>query len=142
MSSRTTSGGPTDRGGGRPERFPLARFREIVAEAIDSIPAKLHERIENVEVVVEEEPDAETLGEMGLDPERDTLYGLYQGTPIPVRGATYGNALPDRIVIYYLPLTDRFTDEYHLRREIRRTVVHEVAHYFGLSDREIRGMGY
>ena len=50
--------------------------------------------------------------------------------------------MPDRIVIYYLPLTDLYADEYHLRREIRRTVVHEIGHYFGLSDREIRGMGY
>ena len=113
-----------------------------MAEAIDSIPEHLHRRIENVEVVVEDEPDEETLIDMGLDPEADTLFGLYQGTPISERGASFGNALPDRIVIYYLPLTDVFADEYHLRREIRRTVIHEIGHYFGLSDREIRGMGY
>ena len=131
-------------GGGRsePPRFPLERFRAVVAEAIDSIPEHLHRRIENVEVVVEDEPDEETLIDMGLDPEADTLFGLYQGTPISERGASFGNALPDRIVIYYLPLTDVFADEYHLRREIRRTVIHEIGHYFGLSDREIRGMGY
>ena len=119
-----------------------ARFREIVAEAIDSIPEALHRRIENVAVVVEDEPDAETLLDLGLDPAEDTLYGLYQGTPISERGASFGNALPDRIVIYYLPLTEDFGDDYHLRREIRRTVIHEVGHFFGLSDRELRGMGY
>jgi predicted Zn-dependent protease with MMP-like domain len=119
-----------------------ARFREIVAEAIDSIPEALHRRIENVAVVVEDEPDAETLRDLGLDPAEDTLYGLYQGTPLSERGASFGNALPDRVVIYYLPLTEDFGDDYHLRREIRRTVIHEVGHFFGLSDRELRGMGY
>jgi len=118
------------------------RFQEIVAEAIDSIPEGLHRRIENVAVVIEDEPDRETLLDLGLDPAEDSLYGLYQGTPISERGAAYGNALPDRIVIYYLPLTEDFGDEYHLRREIRRTVIHEIGHFFGLSDRELRGMGY
>lgn len=135
-------GGAGAHGRGEPRRIPRARFREIVAEAIDSIPTALRRRIENVAVVVEDQPDDEALLDLGLDPHVDTLYGLYQGTPISERGATFGNALPDRIVIYYLPLTDDFADEYHLRREIRRTVVHEVGHYFGLSDREIRGMGY
>lgn len=118
------------------------RFREIVSAAIDEIPEHLHRRIENVAVVVEDEPDAATLREMGYDPEHDTLYGLYQGTPITERGGAFGNALPDRIVIYYLPLTEDFGDAYHLRREIRRTVIHEIGHFFGLSDRELRGMGY
>src|SRR5262245_61913898 len=81
------------------------RFRQIVAEAIDTIPGDLHRRIENVAVVIEDEPDRETLIDLGLDPSADTLYGLYQGTPITERGGAYGNSLPDRIVIYYLPLT-------------------------------------
>lgn len=123
-------------------RVSRERFREIVAQAMDGIPEALHQRIENVAVVVEDEPDDETLLDLGLDPETETLYGVYQGTPISERGATFGNALPDRIVIYYLPLTEDFADDYHLRREIRRTVIHEIGHYFGLSDRELRGMGY
>jgi predicted Zn-dependent protease with MMP-like domain len=125
-----------------PVRIARSRFEEIVAQAIDSIPENLHRRIENVAVVIEDAPDRETLLDLGLDAKEDTLYGLYQGTPISERGAAYGNALPDRIVIYYLPLTEDFGDEYHLRREIRRTVIHEIGHYFGLSDRELRGMGY
>lgn len=128
---------------GEPDRrVPLAHFREIVAQAMDSIPEALQRRIENVAVVVEDEPDDETLLDLDLDPETETIYGVYQGTPISERGASFGNALPDRIVIYYLPLTDDFGDDYHLRREIRRTVIHEIGHYFGLSDRELRGMGY
>ncbi|HZR82647.1 MAG TPA: metallopeptidase family protein [Candidatus Binatia bacterium] len=118
------------------------RFREIVGEAVDSIPEGIRRRIENAVVVVEDEPDEETLLDLGLDPAEDSLYGLYQGTPISERGDGFGNALPDRVVIYYLPLTEDFRDEYHLRREIRRTVVHEIGHFFGLSDREIEGMGY
>ena len=125
---------------GKP-RVPRARFCTLVAEAMETIPASLRERIVNVEVVVEDAVDADTLADLGFDAERDVVFGLYQGTPAPERGTAY-SALPDRISIYYLPLTDQHADEYHLRREIRRTVVHEVAHYFGLSDREIRRMGY
>ena len=54
----------------------------------------------------------------------------------------HSGALPDRVVIYYFPLAEDFTDEYHLRREIRRTVVHEIGHFFGFSDRRMREMGY
>jgi predicted Zn-dependent protease with MMP-like domain len=142
---RTVAGGRQEPSAGEAvaeRRIARARFREIVAEAIESIPERLLTRIENVAVVVEDAPDEETLHDLGLDPEGDSLYGLYQGTPITERGDAFGNALPDRIVIYYLPLTEDFGDEYHLRREIRRTVVHEVGHFFGLSDSELRRMGY
>jgi predicted Zn-dependent protease with MMP-like domain len=117
------------------------RFREIVAEALDTIPEDLRSCLENVAIVVEDEPDEETLLDVGLDPSDDSLYGLYHGVPLGERGATVPS-LPDRIVIYYFPLAEDFTDEYHLRREIRRTVVHEVGHHFGFSDRRMREMGY
>jgi predicted Zn-dependent protease with MMP-like domain len=139
MATDLPAAGPPRRDG-KP-RIPRERFRELVAEAMATIPQSLRSRIVNLELVVEDQPDAETLADLGLDPEQDVLFGLYHGTPISERGTAY-SALPDRIAIYYLPLTDEHADEYHLRREIRRTVVHEVAHYFGLSDREIRRMGY
>ncbi len=120
---------------------PRSRFQEIVAEALDTIPPELARHLENVAVVVEEEPDEETLLDLGLDPELDSLYGLYEGTPINERDSLHA-ALPDRIVIYYLPLSEDFTDEYHLRREIRRTVVHEVGHFFGFDDARLGEMGY
>jgi len=123
------------------QRFPLERFRELVAEALDSLPRSIQPYLENVAVVVEDEPADEVLLEMGLDPEFDTLFGLYNGVPVGLRGAIH-NALPDHVAIYYLPLTDEFTDEYHLRREIRRTVVHEIGHHFGFSDKRLREMGY
>lgn len=127
-----------------PDREPWItrrRFREIVAEALDTIPPELAEHLENVAVVVEDDPDAETLLDVGLDPERDSLYGLYQGTPINERAGLH-EALPDRIVIYYFPLCEDFTDDYHLRREIRRTVIHEVGHFFGFDDERLGEMGY
>ncbi|MFM7143181.1 MAG: metallopeptidase family protein [Alphaproteobacteria bacterium] len=118
------------------------RFTAIVAEEMDALPEAIHRHLENVAVVVEDDPDPETLEDLGLDPEEDSLYGFYDGTPITERGDSFGFALPDRIVIYYRPLTEDFGDEYHLRREIRKTVVHEVGHFFGLTDREIERMGY
>lgn len=123
------------------QRFPLERFRLLVSEALDSLPRSIQPYLENVAVVVEDEPAEEVLRELGLDPEIDTIFGLYNGVPVGQRGASH-SALPDHIAIYYLPLTDEFTDEYHLRREIRLTVVHEIGHHFGFSDKRLREMGY
>lgn len=129
---------------GREARGPVSRerFSEIVAEEMNALPDDVHRHLVNVAIVVEDEPDRETLLDLGLDPEEDSLYGFYDGTPIDERGDSFAFALPDRIVIYYRPLTEDYGDEYHLRREIRKTVVHEVGHFFGLSDREIERMGY
>ena len=117
------------------------RFQKIVAEALDTIPLALAKHLENVAVFVEDEPDEETLLDLGLDPELDSLYGLYHGTPLGERDGLHA-ALPDRIVIYYFPLSEDFTDDYHLCREIRRTVVHEVGHFFGFDDDRLGEMGY
>lgn len=141
MGSRRHPFAPPLRDPDERPRFPLERFRQLVAEALDSLPKALQPYLQNVAVVVEDEPDDDILLEMGLDPEIDTLFGLYTGTPVDQRGAAHA-ALPDHIAIYYLPLTDEYADEYHLRREIRRTVVHEVGHHFGFSDQQLREMGY
>jgi predicted Zn-dependent protease with MMP-like domain len=117
------------------------RFRCLVAEALDGIPQWIRESIANVEVVVEDEPDRELVGDLGYDPEVDSLFGLYQGIPLEERTGGLP-ALPDRIVIYYLPLIDAHRDEYHLRREVRRTVIHELGHYFGFDDHHLRGRGF
>ncbi|MEO2167630.1 MAG: metallopeptidase family protein [bacterium] len=117
------------------------RFRGLVTEALDGIPQRIGASIANVEVVVEDEPGAELVTELGYDPEADSLFGLYQGVPLDERDGGVP-ALPDRIVIYYLPLIDAHRDEYHLRREVRRTVIHELGHYFGFDDRHLRGRGF
>lgn len=119
-----------------------ARFEQLVEEAIAEIPEPFQSRLADVEVVVEDEPSPELLREMGMHPRYDTLFGLYQGVPLSERGATFGNALPDRITIYFRPLTRAFRTPSALRREIRRTVVHEIGHYFGLDEDQIEEEGY
>jgi predicted Zn-dependent protease with MMP-like domain len=121
-----------------PERVDLER---LVAEALDGIPDEFARHLRNVAVVIEDEPPAALLESLGLDPAEDTLYGLYQGTPLPERGHDH-TALPDRIVVFAGPLVRDCPSPAALRREIRATVVHEIAHFFGLDERHIRRLGY
>lgn len=118
-------------------RCSRAEFDWAVARALDSLPSEIAARLDNVAVVVEDEPTEEELREAGLDPETETLFGLYQGVSLPERGATYGLTLPDRIVIYRRPLLAECETREELIREIRATVVHEVGHYFGLQEEDL-----
>ncbi len=117
-------------------------FAALVEQALADVPPEFAEHLENIVVVVEDEPAPELLRSLGLDPARDTLFGLYHGIPLPDRGATFGNALPDQISIYYRPLLRAYRSPQRIRREIRRTVIHEIAHYFGMDDHEIEDLGY
>jgi predicted Zn-dependent protease with MMP-like domain len=113
-------------------------FERAVEEALDMIPEELGDLIENVVVVVEDEPSEEDLRAAGLDPEEETLFGIYHGVSLPERGpGSFGGALPDRIVIYRLPLLEYCESRRELLREIRDTVVHEVGHYFGLDEEDL-----
>lgn len=118
------------------------RFAEIVQEEWDQLPPDILARLENVVLVIEDRPSARLLRSLGLDPHRDTLFGLYSGIPLKHRGAFYGNQPPDTITIYYRPLVRAFPYERRLREQIRRTIVHEVAHFLGMSEGEIRRLGY
>ena len=111
-------------------------FEELVGEALDGLPPRFAEAMENVGVVVAEEPTAEDLEAVGLDPEQDTLLGLYQGVALPDRGLDY-SALPDRIVLYRLPILEMCRTREEVVREIRVTVEHEIGHYFGLDEDEL-----
>ncbi|MFN2594415.1 MAG: metallopeptidase family protein [Actinomycetota bacterium] len=113
-------------------------FEELVADALDSLPEEFAARMENVEVVVEPEPPAELLA--GLGPHR-TLLGLYHGIPLTRRG-NYGNVLPDKISIYEGPITRLFRTPDAIREQVRKTVVHEIAHHFGIDDPRLRELGY
>lgn len=99
-------------------------IEQLIQDAIDSLPDDLRGQMSNVEVVVEDEP-----------PAHERLFGLYQGVPLTKRGSYYAGALPDKITIYRGPI-ERFSggDPHRLAREVRRTVLHEVAHHFGISD--------
>lgn len=118
-------------------RMSRAEFERVVAGALDHLPVEIADLLENVAVVVEDEPSDDDLRDVGLDPETDTLFGLYQGVALPDRGGAYGDALPDRIVIYRLPLLDACEHRAELVREIQDTVVHEVGHYFGLDEEDL-----
>ena len=111
-------------------------FTALVEDALREIPRRFRDAMANVAVVVEEEPSAALLAEMGVGPD-DHLFGLYQGIPLPQRGWSYGNALPDRISIYQIPIEDACEDDDEIRDCVAETVIHEFGHYFGMSEEEI-----
>ncbi len=111
-------------------------FEKLVAEAVMLIPARFRREMKNLTLVVEDEPSAELLGDMDIEPP-DSLYGLYQGTPLTERTWGYGNTLPDRITIYQRPIEEDCEDEDDIRAMIGETLIHEVGHFFGLSEQEI-----
>ena len=117
-------------------RVERDEFESLVARALDELPKEFSRLLENVAVVVEDEPTEEDLLSVGLDPSRDDLLGLYQGMPQPTRDVFY-SSLPDRIVIYRLPILAMCTSRRRVVEEIRQTLIHELGHHFGLEDREM-----
>jgi predicted Zn-dependent protease with MMP-like domain len=107
-----------------------------VDEALASIPEEFRRALINIAIVIEDEPSAAELAEVGVEPP-DTLLGLYQGTPITERQWAHGNVLPDKITLFQLPIEESSDDEDDLVRAIGETLIHEVGHYFGLSEDEI-----
>jgi len=106
------------------------RFEDRVQRAIESLPPELRAAVRNVEISVEDEhPD---------DPD---LLGLYEGVPLPERG-DWAGGLPDRIRIFRIPLVESFPDPAELENEIRVTVLHELAHYFGIDEDRLDELGY
>jgi predicted Zn-dependent protease with MMP-like domain len=112
------------------------RFTELVEEALREIPRRFRVAMKNVAVIVEDEPPPHILEEMDIEPP-DSLFGLYQGTPLPERHWSYGNTLPDRISIYQRPIEDACDDDDEIRDCVAETVIHEFGHYFGMSEEEI-----
>ena len=115
------------------------QFEKLVVEAIDLIPKRFRLEMTNIAVVVEDEPSAELLEEMEIEPP-DSLYGLYQGTPLPERTWGYGNTLPDRVTLFQKPIEEDSDGEADVRAVIGETLIHEVGHYFGLSEEEIEAI--
>lgn len=107
-----------------------AEFEALVAEALDGIPEEFARYLENVSVLVEDEPEDD-----------EDLYGLYDGVPLSERTHDFA-APPDRIIIYRGPLVRDFRSRRAIRHQIRVTIVHEIAHFFGLDERRIRRLGY
>ncbi len=107
-------------------------FETLVAEALDSIPLELAALIDNVAVLVEDE----------ADPPQPGLLGLYEGVPLTARGQWYAGVLPDRITIYRLPILGICHSRQDVAEQVRITVVHEIAHHFGIGDAMLRQLGY
>jgi predicted Zn-dependent protease with MMP-like domain len=107
-------------------------FEDHVRAALESLPPELQRAMSNVEIVVEEE-----------NAEEPDLYGLYLGIPLTERGEGYAGVLPDKIAIYRIPLEEEFGDDPEvLEEEIRITVVHEIAHHFGIDEDRIAELGW
>ena len=116
-----------------------ADFEQLVQEALATIPKRFRQAMKNLAIVVEDEPSAELLREMEIEPP-DTLLGLYQGTPLTERRWDYGNMLPDRILLFQGPHERESEDDEDLVVAIGETLIHEVGHYFGLSEDEIQAI--
>jgi predicted Zn-dependent protease with MMP-like domain len=117
-------------------------IRKEVARILDRLPKRFRDGLRNLEIVVEKRPSAELLRAEGLDPRRDTLCGLYQGIPLPDRSSFDLPILPDKITVFSEPLLEDFPDPEELREQIRLTVLHEIAHYFGMDEDAIEDLGY
>lgn len=103
------------------------RFEELVADALDGLPDWVAERLDNVEVLIEEMPASRDRG----------LLGVYEGIPLTKRGLDYAGVVPDRITLFRRNIEAHAGDEQSLKRVIRHTVVHEIAHFFGISDERL-----
>jgi predicted Zn-dependent protease with MMP-like domain len=116
------------------------QFEDLVAEALDSLPPDIAAAMENVEVVVEDEPPGEALTQL---PPGGTLLGLYHGIPLTERGPhTYSGVMPDKISIYRGPITRLFGSPAAIKKQVRKTVIHEIAHHFGIDDDRVRELGW
>jgi len=124
------------------------RFERLVDEALASLPEAFARRLENVEVVVAEAPSRRTLRQMGI--RRGTLLGLYRGVPQTERGTGYAAVPPDQIVIYRRPILAAAREaceaggdlDEAVREQVRRTVLHEIGHHFGLREDDLRRVGF
>jgi predicted Zn-dependent protease with MMP-like domain len=111
--------------------LPAARFEELVADALDQVPADLMALLDNVVVLVEDR-----------NPDEPDLLGLYEGYALTERGWDYGGALPDRIMIYRVAICEMCEDEDEVVEEVTVTVVHEIAHHFGIDEERLHALGW
>lgn len=111
-------------------------FRALVDEALLGIPEEFRDAMKNIAIVVEDEPSPRALAEVDLGPD-DTLLGLYEGTPLTERQWAHGNVLPDKITLFQNPIEDSSEDREDTIVAIGETLIHEIGHYFGLSEEQI-----
>ena len=113
------------------------KFEQLVEEALASIPKKFNELLQNLAVIIEDRPSREVLRKMGKST-LSSILGLYHGVPFRHRGPFYGNLPPDVIVIYQKPIEESCRSEEEIRKRVKEVVFHEIGHYFGLSEKELK----
>ena len=113
-------------------------FEILVQNSLRKLPRKFKKKLANISVEVEDRPSQELLNDMGI--RSGTLFGLYQGVPLTKRGWNYGNMLPDRIVIYQRTIESVAASPGEIEKIVLDTVIHEIGHYFGFSDKELSDM--
>ncbi len=116
------------------------RFLKLVRRALTDLPEPFSNVLDNVDILVEKRPSKHHRQSLGLQP-GETLFGLYEGIPQTERDSGYGMVLPDTVTIVLEPLEREFRDDSELVEEVRVTVLHELAHHFGMSDAELERLG-
>jgi predicted Zn-dependent protease with MMP-like domain len=117
-----------------------AKFEELVDKAVKSLPQEFFNHLENIDVLVEDQPTLSQLRKSKLQANQ-TLLGLYEGVPQTRRNSNYGMVLPDKITIFQKTIEAKCRDEAEIIAEIEKVVKHEIAHYFGISDGRLREIG-
>ena len=120
--------------------IPRARFERLVRRAVDGLPPEFKQRLNNVDIIVEPRPRRAHLRSVGLG-EGHSLLGLYVGTPLTARTGDYHLRLPDRIIIFQEPVEAVSPDARALVAQVRQTVLHELAHHFGIDDDRLAELG-
>jgi predicted Zn-dependent protease with MMP-like domain len=118
-----------------------ALFEKILKDTLQQLPPEIRKALDTVQVVVQDEPTPEQLDNSGV-PQEETLYGLFEGVALPEK--TYPNAqfFPDRVVIFRDPLREDFPSPQALQKEVRMTLLHELGHYFGFTEEDLKKRGY
>jgi predicted Zn-dependent protease with MMP-like domain len=117
-------------------------FRRLVSDVLEDLPQEFLEKMENLEIVVEGLPTPEQEALSGGESEDGLLLGLYEGTPLPERDSAYGGTLPDKITIFQDNIEAVCESEDEMAEEIRKTVLHEIAHHFGMEDDRLEELDY
>jgi predicted Zn-dependent protease with MMP-like domain len=115
----------------------LKEFEELISEAVNNLPENFKEKMENIAIAIEDLPSQELLIEMKIKSPYGLL-GLYRGVPYPRRGIWYRNVLPDKIIIFKKPIEVRCRNREDIKESVRRVVIHEIGHYFGLNEADLR----
>jgi len=113
------------------------KFEKLLEEALVEIPEEFKSFLKDVTVIVEDKPGKDVLAQTGTSPQ-NLLLGVYHGVPLKYRGPYYGNIPPDVIVIYQKPIESLCRTEEEIREKVREVIVHEIGHFFGLSERKLR----